>query len=87
MKTIEITVSSEGKTTVQTKGFSGPSCREASRFLEQAIGSRVSEQTTAEFHQQESTRQSQQQQYRQAYRLQQTRRSCPGCGDDGSTYY
>jgi len=24
--------------------------------------------------------------YRQAYRLQQARRSCPGCGDDGVLY-
>ncbi len=27
-----------------------------------------------------------QEQYRQAYRLQQARRSCPGCGDDGMSY-
>ena len=57
MKTIEIIVSPIGQTTVQTKGFSGASCREASRFLEQALGTRISEQKTAEFHQTEPVRQ------------------------------
>ncbi len=51
MKTIEITVSPEGKTTVQTRGFAGSSCRDASKFLEQALGQRTSEELTAEFHQ------------------------------------
>ena len=51
MKTIEILVSPSGQTTVQTKGFSGASCQEASRFLETALGSRLSEERTAEFYQ------------------------------------
>jgi hypothetical protein len=50
-KTIEILVSPNGKTTVQTKGFTGASCREASRFLEQALGKRTAEELTSEFHQ------------------------------------
>jgi len=50
-RTIEIIVTPEGKTTVQTLGFSGSSCREASRFIEQALGQRTSEYLTAEFHQ------------------------------------
>ena len=50
-KTIEITVSPKGETTVQTKGFTGGSCRDASRFIEQALGQRTSETLTAEFHQ------------------------------------
>jgi len=33
------------------------SCRDASRFLEQALGQRTSEQLTAEFHETESNRQ------------------------------
>ena len=37
MKTIEITVSSQGEARLQTKGFTGSSCREASRLLEQAL--------------------------------------------------
>ncbi|MEK6248502.1 MAG: DUF2997 domain-containing protein [Planctomycetales bacterium] len=61
MKTIEIIVTEDGKTSVQTKGFSGASCREASRFIEQAMGTRVGEQVTAEFYQTESVREDQQQ--------------------------
>jgi hypothetical protein len=58
---IEIIVAPDGKTTIQTKGFQGTSCREGSRLLEQALGSRLNEQVTAEFHQQEPVQQSQQQ--------------------------
>ena len=50
-KTIEITVTPDGKGTVQTRGFVGPGCREASRFVEDALGNRTGEQLTAEFHQ------------------------------------
>jgi len=57
MKTIEIVVSPTGQTTVQTKGFSGAACQEASRFLEQALGSRIDEERTAEFYQTEPARQ------------------------------
>ena len=35
MKTIEITVDPKGGTKVETRGFSGAECREASRFVEQ----------------------------------------------------
>jgi hypothetical protein len=48
---IEITVSPAGQITVQTTGFAGPSCRDASRLLELALGKQASEQLTAEFHQ------------------------------------
>ena len=37
MKTIEIIVSAKGETSVQTRGFTGSSCREASQFIEQAL--------------------------------------------------
>jgi hypothetical protein len=47
---IEITVSPTGETTVQTKGYAGADCIRASRFLEQALGSPVTEQKTAEFY-------------------------------------
>ena len=50
-KTIEIIVSPKGEATVTTKGFAGSSCREASKFIEQALGQRTGEQLTAEFHQ------------------------------------
>ena len=38
MKTIEILISPEGKVKLETHGFTGSACREASRFLEDAIG-------------------------------------------------
>ena len=37
MKAIKITVSPTGQTRVETTGFTGGECREASRFLEQAL--------------------------------------------------
>jgi hypothetical protein len=51
MKTIEILVSPQGATTVQTKGYTGGSCREGARFLEEALGRQIGERLTAEFHQ------------------------------------
>ena len=54
MKTIEITVDPQGQARVETKGFSGSECREASRFLEQALGRSTGETLTAEFHQDQS---------------------------------
>jgi len=53
-QTIEIIVTPEGKASVQTLGFSGSSCRDASRFIEQALGQRTGEKLTAEFHQRQS---------------------------------
>ncbi len=50
-RTIEIIVDPAGNTRVETKGFSGSGCREASRFLEQALGERSTERLTAEFYQ------------------------------------
>ncbi len=52
-KTIEIIVSPQGQTRVETKGFAGSECRQASRFLESALGKQTSETLTAEFHQQQ----------------------------------
>ena len=50
-QTIEIIISPDGKATVQTRGSTGPSCREASRFVEEALGQRTGERLTAEFYQ------------------------------------
>jgi hypothetical protein len=61
-RTIEIIVAADGKTTVQTRGFVGSSCQDASRFIEQALGSSTREQRTAEFYQTEPVEQSQEQQ-------------------------
>ena len=49
--TIEITISPAGECAVQTRGFVGPGCRDASRFVEQALGERTTEQLTAEYYQ------------------------------------
>ena len=57
MKTIEITVDPKGQARVETKGFTGGECREASRFLERALGTRSAEALTAEFHQSQEARQ------------------------------
>ncbi len=62
MKSIEIVVAPDGKTTVQTRGFVGSSCQDASRFVEQALGKPTSEQRTPEFHQTQPLQQSQEQQ-------------------------
>jgi hypothetical protein len=57
MKEIEIIISPDGKTTVQTKGFAGSSCREASRLIEQALGATENEKLTAEFYLKDEVRQ------------------------------
>jgi hypothetical protein len=51
VKTIEITVGPQGQAKVETKGFSGSDCREASKFIEQALGQRTDEKLTADFYQ------------------------------------
>jgi Protein of unknown function (DUF2997) len=51
---IRVIVGPKGETRIETKGFSGPECREASRFIEQALGQPVNEQLTAEFYQSQS---------------------------------
>ncbi|MEZ6126874.1 MAG: DUF2997 domain-containing protein [Planctomycetaceae bacterium] len=48
--TIEIIITADGKTRLQTHGFSGASCRDASRFVEEALGRPTRETLTAEFH-------------------------------------
>ncbi len=50
MKTIEITIAPNGESKVETKGFSGGECREASQFLEAALGAKRSEKLTGEFY-------------------------------------
>lgn len=50
-KTIEITILPDGSTQVQTKGYAGKSCLDASRFIERALGDTTSMQTTPEMYQ------------------------------------
>ncbi len=50
-KTIEIIVLPTGEVSVQTKGFTGSSCRDASKALERALGIVQSDKPTAEMYQ------------------------------------
>ena len=50
IKTIEITVSPEGATSIKTSGFTGSSCRDATRDLERALGMSSRETLLPEFY-------------------------------------
>jgi hypothetical protein len=47
---IELIVSPKGETTLQTKGFAGNDCLQASKFLEEALGLSLSDSKTAEYY-------------------------------------
>ena len=47
---IEVVISPTGETTVQTKGFAGGDCLQASKFLEGALGPVTAEHKTAEYY-------------------------------------
>ena len=49
-KIIEVIVSPKGETIVQTKGFAGSECLQASKFLEQSLGISSAEKKTGEFY-------------------------------------
>jgi hypothetical protein len=51
MKTIEITIGPKGDVQLETRGFAGASCRDASKALVASLGLPVAEQLTAEFYQ------------------------------------
>ena len=51
MKIIEVIVSPQGETKIETRGYAGASCKQASEFLERALGIKQSEKLTAEFYQ------------------------------------
>ncbi len=50
MPRITVTISPTGQTVVKTSGYKGKSCQDASRQLEQALGSVSSERKTPEFY-------------------------------------
>ena len=54
-KKIEITVSPEGATSIKTTGFTGGSCRDATRDLERALGVAGRESLQPEYFNQTST--------------------------------
>lgn len=47
---IEVIVSPTGETTLQTKGYAGSECQQASRFLEQTLGVSSVEIKTADYY-------------------------------------
>ncbi len=47
---IEITVTPEGETSVETRGFAGPACKAASKPYEVALGAKSTERLTPEYH-------------------------------------
>ena len=53
--TIEITVDPAGSVSVKTNGFTGSSCKDASRFMEQALGQAGTEKLLPEYFQQTGT--------------------------------
>ena len=61
MKIIEIVVSPTGETQIETKGFSDSGCRDASRFIEEALGKCTGEKLTGEFYAETSVDQHNQQ--------------------------
>ena len=48
-KRIDIVVDAKGQSKVETKGFAGNECVEASKFIEQALGQQTEMRTTPEF--------------------------------------
>jgi hypothetical protein len=54
---IEVTVSPKGETTMQTKGYAGGECLQASKYLEQALGIITADHKTGEFYQAATTEQ------------------------------
>ena len=61
MKIIEIIVTTTGETKIETRGFVGSECRQASRFVEIALGQVTSDQPTSELHQSQNNHQVNQQ--------------------------
>lgn len=47
---IEILVTPTGETRIETHGFQGPTCREATKALEKVLGRKLAETLTTEFH-------------------------------------
>jgi len=59
-RVIEVIVSPVGEATVQTKGYAGADCLQASKFPEQALGVATNDRKTDEFYQTAAQQQFQQ---------------------------
>jgi hypothetical protein len=56
-RVIEVVVSPTGEVSVQTKGYAGGDCLQASQFLEQSLGVTTTDRKTTEFYQAEPAQQ------------------------------
>lgn len=54
-KEIIVTIGTDGGAEVQTKGYTGKSCSDASREIEKALGAVTSDRKTPEYYQQATT--------------------------------
>jgi hypothetical protein len=54
MSEITLLISPQGQITLQTHGFRGTTCQEASRVLEKSLGLKTNEQATSEMFQQQT---------------------------------
>ena len=52
---IEVIVAPDGSSKIETKGFTGATCRDASRFIEQTLGQCTAERVTGEFYSESAT--------------------------------
>lgn len=50
MARIEVTVKLDGSIEIEGKGFSGPDCFKATKFLEEALGVKTADKRTAEYY-------------------------------------
>lgn len=57
MRTIEVLIAPTGETTVQTRGYAGADCLQASKWLERSLGIATADHKTAEFFQTEEAQQ------------------------------
>jgi Protein of unknown function (DUF2997) len=56
-RVIEVIVSPQGETTIQTKGYAGSDCLQATKFLEQTLGITATDCKTGEYYQTEQVEQ------------------------------
>lgn len=54
MKQIQVSVNTEGQVTIKPIGFKGESCKRATKRLEEALGSVVSDKPTSEMNEKET---------------------------------
>lgn len=50
MKIIEVVISPRGEVTIQTRGFAGAECLQASQAIEKALGAKLTYEATPEYY-------------------------------------